>query len=89
MVYATSHVYWVGVCTVFACMYVRTYVYMYLCSFDVEVCFTVEPTGVEGDAFQGGTVGESANKTACVACIRVNPDFFPSFAIHCSYELYT
>ena len=57
--------------------------------FDVEVCFTVEPTGVEGDAFQGRSVGESANKTVCVACIRVNPDFFPSFAIHCSYELYT
>ena len=70
-------------------MYVRTYVCLYLCSFDVEVCFTVEPTGVEGDAFQGQAVGESADDTACVACIRVNPDFFPNSAMHCRYELYT
>lgn len=64
------------------------YVCLYLCSFDVEVCFTVEPTGIEGDAFQGPAVGESANYT-CVACIRVNPDLFPFSVVYCRYELYT
>ena len=62
---AGSHVYGCTVAMVFA---YGTYVY--LCSFDVEVCLTVERTGVDGNAFVGPSVGESAMyaKSVCGLC---------------------
>ena len=63
---------------------------VYLCSFDVEVCITVEPTGLNGSAFEGPSVGEFVLLVKWVRLVsepRLTCLLPP--LMHCRSELYT
>lgn len=53
----------------------------HLCSFDVQVCVTVEPSEANGIVFEGDRVGESANGYVCA--LHAEPVLTPPTA--CAY----
>ena len=53
------------ICSTHMHMVVSVCVCTYLCSFDVRVCLTVKPTGVNGTAFEGDNVGEFVDGEVC------------------------